>query len=91
MSKGTYLYLIMCLDGTSGTRQHPHFQVPSAANDKDARKQGGKDKRQNALYLAAHSEEEENEEVHDEDWPVDGHVKHFKEGREDRDDSCARR
>ena len=46
---------------------------------------------EDVLYLAAHGEEEKDEEVDDEDRPVHGHVEHLEEGRKDRDYGCARR
>ena len=44
------------------------------------------------LYLTAHGEEEEDEEVHDEDGPVHGDVERFEECAEERDDGgpCCR-
>ena len=39
----------------------------------------------NALNLAAHGEEEEDEEVHDQNGPVHGHVEHLEERAHDRD------
>ena len=78
-------------ESTSGTRQQPQVQVPDATDDEDASGQEGEHRRRDVLYLAAHGEEEEHEEVDDEDRPIDGHVEHLEEGREDRDYRCARR
>ena len=76
MSKGTYLYLTMCLryangelTGTTSWQRRGNY----------------------ALYLAVHGEEEEDEEVDDEDGPVHGDVERLEERAHERDERRARR
>lgn len=42
------------------------------------------------LYLAPHGQSEEDEEVHNENGPVDGYVERFEEGTKDGDGGCTR-
>ena len=42
------------------------------------------------LYLAPHREQEQHTEIHDQDRPVDGDVKHIRGGQKDGDGDSAR-